>query len=181
MPQNLKYWLNVPKFVPIINPKTKTMRRLLTVFVLSLMIVTASAQKGDMKIGPLVAYGSEIKNPGFGIKFHYGINDRIRLAPDFIYYLEKNDVTWWELNVNGHYTFSESGDMAFYALGGLNLLGVKVNFMGASTSDSEMGINLGAGVQKPLTSRLLGVAEAKYTLSSADQLVISVGFLFNLN
>jgi hypothetical protein len=50
--------------------------------------------------------------------------------------------------------------MAFYALGGLNLLGVKVNFMGVSTSDSEMGINLGAGVQKPLTSRLLGVAEA---------------------
>lgn len=43
MPQNLKYWLNVPKFVYIINPKTKTMRRLLTVVVLSLMIVTASA------------------------------------------------------------------------------------------------------------------------------------------
>ena len=157
------------------------MRRLLTIAVLFVMIATASAQKGDMKIGPLVAYGSEIKNPGIGVKFHYGINDKIRLAPDFIYYFKKNDVSWWELNVNGHYMFSESGDMGFYALAGLNMLGSKVEIMGISTSDTEMGINLGAGVQKPLTSKILGVAEAKYTLSSSDQLVISVGLLFNLN
>ncbi len=157
------------------------MRRLLTLIVLFLMIATASAQKGEMKLGPLVAYGSEIKNPGLGIKFHYGINDKIRVAPDFIYYLKKNDVTWWELNVNGHYIFSSTGDMAFYGLGGLNLLGYKVNLLGISTSDSEMGINLGAGFQKPLSSKILGVAEAKYTLSSSEQLVISVGLLFNLN
>ena len=157
------------------------MRRLLTIVALFVMIATASAQKGNMKIGPLVAYGSEIKNPGIGVKFHYGINDKIRLAPDFIYYFKKNDVSWWELNLNGHYMFSESGDMGFYALGGLNMLGAKVEFMGISTSDTEMGINLGAGVQKPLTSTILGVAEAKYTLSSSDQLVISVGLLFNLN
>lgn len=157
------------------------MRRLLTVVVFFVMIASATAQKGEMKLGPLVAYGSEIKNPGFGVKFHYGINEKIRIAPDFIYYLKKNDVTWWELNVNGHYTFNESGNLGFYALGGLNMLGWSMDFMGVSTSDTEMGINLGAGLQTPLSSKILGVAEAKYTLSSADQLVISVGLLFNLN
>ena len=131
----------------------------------------ALAQKGNMKLGPTVSYGTGVENLGVGAKFHYGITDQIRLAPGFTYWLVSG-ATSWEANLDGNYMFGESDKMAFYALGGLNIYGVSIEVMGISSSATEVGLNAGAGLQLPLGAKMTGIAEAKYVLGNADQLEI---------
>jgi outer membrane protein X len=137
------------------------------------------AQKGDMKLGPTVSYGFDIKELGVGAKFFYGITDPIRVAPSFNYWLVSG-ATSWEVNLDGNYLFGSGDNMAFYALAGLNYYSVSVDFGGGSVTASEIGLNAGAGMQLPLGSKLTGIVEAKYVVGNASQPVITGGVLFNL-
>jgi opacity protein-like surface antigen len=89
-------------------------------------------------------------------------------------------VNWFEFNANGHYLFQDDEDLALYGLGGLNLTRVSVDFPenqffgGGSVSDSEIGLNVGAGLEYGVGFGNL-YAEAKYVISSADHLAITGG------
>ncbi len=165
-----------------INQTIKHMKKLFIVLGIAL-ICSASlqvmAQKGDMKLGPTVSYGFDIKELGVGAKFFYGITDPIRVAPSFNYWLVSG-ATSFEVNVDGNYLFGSGDNMAFYALAGLNYYSVSVDFGMGSVSNSEIGLNAGAGMQLPLGSKLTGIVEAKYVVGNASQPVVTGGVLFNL-
>ncbi|MCB0620041.1 MAG: hypothetical protein KDC41_15295, partial [Saprospiraceae bacterium] len=82
------------------------------------------------------------------------------------------------LNVDGHYLFLNESFLV-YALAGLNLAFVSVD-LGAfgDASDSELGLNLGGGIQLPITDALGLLGEVKYVIGDADQLVLTVGAIF---
>ena len=67
--------------------------------ILMVGVGAAMAQKGEKVVGINVNYGSEISNVGFGAKFQYGITDAIRVEPSFDYYLEKDGLGFWDINV----------------------------------------------------------------------------------
>ena len=93
--------------------------------ILMVGVGAAMAQKGEKAVGINVNYGSEISNVGFGAKFQYGITDAIRVEPSFDYYLEKDGVGFWDINVNFHYMFDVAENIKVYPLAGLGYANCK--------------------------------------------------------
>jgi|AntRauTorckE6833_2_1112554.scaffolds.fasta_scaffold00035_4 opacity protein-like surface antigen len=172
------------------------MRKLITSILVAMFSVVAvqTAQAQFTKVGVGLMYGTEIEQPGLRVDGVYQINEEFRAVADLGFYLpDKSDfgggntvtVTWWELNLNGNYIFhtdAESGLNA-YALAGLNFLNFKVEsegqFGSGSSSDSEVGLNIGAGAEYALDfGDLFG--ELKYVIGDADQLNIGVGVRFGI-
>ncbi|MEQ9006694.1 MAG: hypothetical protein RLP12_02345, partial [Ekhidna sp.] len=94
-----------------------------------LFTVISLASQAQSKVGVGLAYGSEIESAGIGVNGEFAATDVINIAPSFIYYFKKNNVTWWELNGNINYIFSES-NATVYGIAGLNITGVKVDAPG---------------------------------------------------
>lgn len=176
------------------------MRKLLTAtFAAALMLmitIPAMAQQGEMKLGPTINFGtSSAGSLGIGAKFVYGINDKIDLVPEFIYYLKKDFYSQMLVNADGAYTFSESDQLKFYGIAGLtaqfwsvdwdNSLDFKSDDLGdlldASSSGTNFGINAGVGTHYYLSDKMHLVGEARYVIiSDYAQLLITAGILFKL-
>lgn len=138
-----------------------------------------------VKAGAGLMYGSEIEQLGIRGDAVYQINEEFRVVGDLGFFFPEDygntTFTWWELNANANYVFhadTEQGLMA-YALGGLNYTTLRWS-NGDSYSNSEVGLNLGAGLEYSLDfAELFG--EMKFVLSDADQLNIGAGLRFPLN
>lgn len=145
-----------------------------------------------VKAGAGLMYGSEIEQVGLRGDAVYQINDEFRIVGDLgFYFPDKTDfgggdemtVRWWELNGNVNYIFysDEEQNLMAYGLGGLNFLNISVKSdIGGSTStnsDSEVGLNLGAGIEYGLDfADLFG--ELKFVVGDADQLNLGAGLRF---
>lgn len=160
----------------------------LNVAILLAAVMPAMAQQGAMKLGPQLGYRSVDKTLGVGVKFTYALTDQIRLNPGFLYFLPKDEgVTMWELNLDGNYIQGDEDEFCYYGLAGLNVSGRNYSDESAieggpdfSESTTDVGINLGGGIQYPFTDKMSGFAELKYTAASTDQLGFAAGLLFSL-
>ncbi|MEX0724466.1 MAG: outer membrane beta-barrel protein [Gracilimonas sp.] len=171
------------------------MRKLITSILVAIFSVIAvqTAQAQFTNIGVGLMYGTEIEQPGLRVDGVYQINEEFRAVADLgIFLPDKYDTgggntttaSWWELNFNGNYLFhndAETGVKA-YALAGLNYLNYKVESegqFGGEFSDSEVGLNIGAGAEYAMDfGDLFG--ELKYVLGDFDQLNIGVGVRFGI-
>ncbi len=148
----------------------------------ALVIASSFALNAQTSVGGGLAYGFGAETLGIQVRGVQEFNDTWRGGLDFIYYLEGTEgVSAWEINANAHYVFSQSDQTLFYGLAGLNIYGISVSFLGESISTSTTGLNVGAGGQIGFSDSISGIGELKYSLSSADQLLVSVGVLFHLN
>lgn len=148
------------------------------------------AQDNNFLAGIGVAYGSDISSIGFSAKGVYLINDQWEAGASFTYFLPKTtlgfDLNWYSFDVDAHYVFSSENKTTFYGLGGINVLMVSTpsySFGGYSTpsgSDTNFGLNLGAGTRYGLSDSLSLVGEAKYTIASGGYFQIGAGILFAL-
>lgn len=169
---------------------------------------SAFAQKGEMAGGLNLSYGTEISNLGIGLKYQYNVTNPIRLEGSFDYFLEKDGLKMWDINVNAHYLFPVADKFNVYPLVGLTYANCGVggvsdgdwydlNHDGIwdanepsksgdgsesgsnSTSEGKFGVNLGAGVQYDITSKIAASFEAKYQIINGfNQLVIGVGAIY---
>ncbi|MFO7702681.1 MAG: outer membrane beta-barrel protein [Psychroflexus maritimus] len=174
---------------------------LLSAFLTLCLGANAQTNRGDISIGGGLAYGtgaapslSELNNSlGIQLGGFYTLTDsKLRAGLDFIYYFPDKEsgveFKLWELNANLHYIFLEESDYFIYGLGGVNISSVKLDyegdsfFGGGSYSESEFGLNLGAGFEYNLDFANL-FAEAKYGNlgGDADQFVLSAGLRFTLD
>lgn len=172
------------------------MRKLFLALLVALVSVSASAQKGQTAVGANMSYGTEISNIGFGVKGQYGITDAIRVEAGFDYFLKKDACTFWNINLNAHYLFPLSDKLKVYPLVGLTYAHTSVDFGsydlpswdeysdeygadGGSSSDSKIGVNLGAGLQYDLSDKWAVNVEVKYQLiSDFNQAVFGVGLAY---
>lgn len=157
----------------------KLVNNLCALLVLLFVATTAQAQ---LSVGGGLGYGFDIEALGIQGRAVYGITDQIRGQADFTYFLEGTDgVTSWEFNVNGNYMLTSSGGFDIYALAGLNFAHVTVDlgpFGNASNTDT--GLNIGAGAQMGLSDNLNFFGEAKFSLGGSDQLFLGAGVLIGL-
>jgi len=59
-------------------------------------------------------------------------------------------------------------------------ISIDLGFLGqVNESSTEVGLNIGVGGQYALAEKLKAIATLKYAISSADQLVLSAGVLFD--
>lgn len=149
--------------------------------------VDATPVEGEQSIGGGIIYGSEIEKLGLQLMYYYFMTTSIALGGDISFFFpEKTEFigssftqTLITLNVVAHYVLYTSVIMRAYALAGLNyaLFRFKSEGEGFSGSDSssELGLNIGGGIEYALASGFLFL-ELKYILSEFDQLVLAVGY-----
>ena len=161
------------------------MKKLFLTFAVALMCVCAQAQvKGDVAAGLNLSYGTEISNIGIGVKGQYNFTDAIRGEVSFDYFLKKDGMKMWDINVNAHYLFPVADKFKVYPLVGLTYancsisdemkeLGVEEN---GSSSDGRFGVNLGAGASYDITAKIAINFEIKYQIiSNYNQAVFGIG------
>jgi opacity protein-like surface antigen len=129
-----------------------------------LMSVATFAQQGKMTIGIHGDYKIDSpKNFGIGANIGHEVIDNVRGVAEFDYYLKKDHVSGWEVDVNAEYLFKlADGKFTVYPLVGINLFGQKVEFAGVSDSDSKLGLNIGGGVEFKLMPSLALKCEYNY-------------------
>lgn len=161
------------------------MKKTILSFIVFLMFLGFAKSQS---IGLMLGYGSKIEQIGIGANAEFGLTDKLKIAPSFLYYFtEDHDfvkTNLWELNGNVNYYFIDQNDLGVYGLGGLNYthISAKANYMGYSHSDSsgKIGLNLGAGLNYNITDRLSPYAELKFVISDYDQLVAMIGMKYKL-
>ena len=153
---------------------------------LFLLIGLTSVQNNAMaqlNVGGGIAYGSDIESAGVQVGGTYFLlqEQGIRLAADLLFFFPGEDVPGvdlnvWEFNANGHYIFNEADAFLAYALAGISLATVSLDLgqFGGDVSDSELGLNAGAGIEYSIGGVKL-YAEGKIVLGGFDQLVLSGG------
>ena len=170
------------------------MRKLFLTAVIALLSIGAYAQKGQTYLGGQLAYPTEIESLGIGVKGGYEITDAIRAQATFDYFLKKNNVSWWDLNLDVHYLFPLGNNIKVYPLAGLTYLRGSVDGFtqtvntpdgtvtvgsNESYSDGNLGLNLGGGFQYDLTDKLVLNAEVKFQIiKNTNQGVISAGLAY---
>lgn len=145
------------------------------------------AQEGTIVVGPGLAYGSEVENLGIKVDGYYTINEQFRAGLDFVFYLPEDlgngvDANYFGFNINGNYIFYSEDELMAYGLAGINILRVKIKGNGNSFSDSETGLNLGAGIEYAQSfGSLFGELKLAGLGGDADQFVIGAGVRFGIN
>lgn len=148
-------------------------------------------------------FGDELNNDlGIQVNGYYSVTPEIRIGGDFTYYFPQEfsesgqgfsytmEAGVSEININGHYLFVNEADLVVYALAGINITRVSIEerdfdeFFGDesfSASESETGLNLGAGLEYNLNFANF-YAEVKLANlgGDADQFVLGAGLRFKL-
>lgn len=152
-------------------------------FVLGLITLgntTVNAQAGDFKLGGGLLFGSEVESVGLQVNGVYRFNEQWAGEADLGFYFPGDDTgldSFWEINGNAQYLFAVEQDYHFYGLGGLNVSTAE-NVLG--NTNSELGINIGAGGEYKLQNFSL-YGELKYVIGDFDQIVLGAGVRFPLN
>lgn len=148
------------------------MKKIFITMCVALVSVCAFAQKGEKAVGVNLSYGTEISNIGIGVKGQYNFTDAIRGEVSFDYFLEKDYLKMWDINVNAHYLFNVAEKIKVYPLVGLTY----TNWSAFSESSGKFGANLGGGAQYDINEKLSLNLDIKYQLiSDFNQAVFGVG------
>lgn len=148
---------------------------------------TTFAQSGDIKIGGGLIYGSEVESLGLKVDGYYSINEEFRVGAGIGYYFpDKTTIfgteistNYFAVDFNGNYIFYNEDKLMAYGLAGINILSVSVSAGGTSESTSEVGLNLGAGLEYMVDfGALFGELKFSGIGGDADQLVLDVGVRF---
>ncbi len=161
-----------------------------TLLTVILVFITGSseilAQEGTITVGPGLAYGSEVENLGIKVDGYYTINEEFRAGLDLVYYFPETvgntDINYFGFNINGHYIFYNEEEITAYGLAGINILRVKAESGNNSATDSESGLNLGAGIEYAQDfGTLFGELKLAGLGGDADQFVVGAGVRFAIN
>ncbi len=151
-------------------------KSILTLAFVVLGICSAMAQKGSQSVGLHLNYATEVENVGIGAFYRYNITNALRVEPSFDYYLEKDNLSEWNANVNFHYLFDIGSDFKLYPVAGLGLTSWSVDTPAGDASENKMAVNLGCGAEFPVSDKITLGAELKYQIiSNWNQ------FVFGLN
>lgn len=143
----------------------------------------------QITVGAGLVYGSEIESLGIKADAYYSLNPMLRVGGGLTYFFPEDivgggEINWFALNLNGHYFLYSQEKLSVYGLTGLNILFQNTNFDSEQVediSDSEIGLNLGGGLEYNLNfADFFGELKVGGLFGDADQLVLGAGLRFNL-
>lgn len=157
--------------------------------IMTVGVVEAQAQT-QVRIGPEVAWGSDT-DLGVGGRLTADIPvtedegsffNELRGIGQFLFWVDCDGCTMWEINANGVVPVSLGGDSDFYAGAGLNVFRFSadvgdVGGVDLDASTTELGLNILGGLNFEL-GNLAAFGEAGFRISDFDQFVIGAGILF---
>lgn len=156
--------------------KISVIKRMVLVMSMALVTIFAYGQeKGDMAVGGNIMYElGDYNNLGLTGKFQWNVTDALRLEPSASYYFEKNYYNMWDINANLHYIFKITDTFNLYPLGGISIVGMSISE--ADYSDTQLGLNIGGGLEYKLTQSLSLGAELRYQGLGDWEDRITIGF-----
>ncbi len=162
------------------------MKKLMMLFCVALMSVGASAQEyyeeeyegaqaGDWAIGLDLGMGFGDSYVNFGLmpKVQYYVTDAFRPEVSFDYFIQKDHLSVWDININLHYLFHMKYGIYIYPILGAtfqhthttDIPEIKDGILtGKTTTENEgrFGLNAGAGMQYDITPNLYCNLEMRY-------------------
>ncbi len=161
---------------------------------LTFLSIELNAQiRNKLNIGVGLDFGTEVDEGGLDVRVGYFLTKQLNLVIDINYFFVDDEVFikdryWNEYNLNVHYYFDYNFNeklVSFYGLAGFNLstLGFKYSkhptFGDSESKESNLGLNLGGGVDFNLTKNFKPFIEAKYLLiDEIDQVEIAFGIKY---
>jgi hypothetical protein len=169
----------------------KTLVKSLLVLILFFVVAQSQAQ---ISVGGGLWYGSDISSIGISVNGKYAFNEKWSAAPAFTYFLEKDYVKWSALDFDANYAITEIENVgALYGIGGLSVTFWKVDYgttldMGEygsygidlDASGSDVGLNLGVGLNIAASEKFAIAPELKYTISDGGYFRMGAKILFGL-
>jgi len=162
------------------------MKKLMMLFCVALMSAGASAQEyyeeeyegaqaGDWAIGLDLGMGFGDSYVNFGLmpKVQYYVTDAFRPEVSFDYFIQKDHLSVWDININLHYLFHMKYGIYIYPILGATFQHTHVTdipeivdgvLTGKTTTENtgRFGLNAGAGMQYDITPNLYCNLEMRY-------------------
>lgn len=161
------------------------------ILLFALLISThAVAQENQMHAGAGLVYGNEVEKFGVNLNGYYTITSEFRIGATINIFFPESETfggndfksQFTGINFDGNYFFYRENELSAYGLAGINILRGKVEVNNDSKTDSEVGLNLGAGLEYALDfGNLFGELKFAGLGGDADQLVLGAGVRFNLS
>lgn len=139
-------------------------------------LLFSATSHAQVSLGAGISYGAEIEAVGLEGRFYYDLNKKpqMRIAADLVYYFVDDPLTFYTIDANLHYGFADFSSGFAYGIGGLQIATAGVE---GFDSDSDVGLNIGAGAEFKAPFGGIPV-EVKYVIGNADQLILSGGLRF---
>lgn len=150
-------------------------------FLLIFVLITASAvgvftQGGEKSALLKLGYQSDYERFLIGVGGRINVTNSIRIAPDLSFYFPNDHLTGLDINVNVHYDIPLQSNLSIYPLLGLGIVNNRFSYKGATDNSSDIGFNLGAGIDVDLGSRSYLNFEVKYMFQDDDCAIVSLGY-----
>lgn len=152
------------------------MKRLLLIVALASIFMGAQAQSGAKSLMLKAGYQTDYDRFGIGLEGRYGLTDKIRLAPDVVFFFPNNHTTGLDINLNAHYVFDIQRGLSLYPLAGIAVVNNHWSNNGNSHGSTDLGFNLGAGAGYDLSARNYLNFEFKYTFQDSDCATFMFGY-----
>ena len=134
----------------------------------------------------------ETGNPGFNARGVYELGDKLWAIPSMTFYVPKTRTDqntgdsrktfFGSIDANVAYTLTTESTLLFYALGGINLTGLRTAYKSddpalVNNFEALPGINIGTGIEMIVEKDINAFTQIKYVIGQppAQYLVISVG------
>ncbi|HKK70288.1 MAG TPA: hypothetical protein VKA86_03660 [Candidatus Krumholzibacteria bacterium] len=170
--------------------------RTLVVLAVALVCTTATVASAQTPVsfGGQLNYADDF-DLGIGARAVMGTGEFVentRAMASFDFYFPDDagsaDVSFWEININGHYMIPiENSPVGVYAGGGLHIYNVSVDFDESEfgpfadsidNDDSGVGLNILGGVDFDAGPSVTPFAELKIELGGAEQFILTGGARF---
>jgi len=164
------------------------MKKFFIVIIAILFVGSFQETKAQFSVGAGLGYATDISSLGISANVGYEIDETWEATGSYTHFLEKDYVKWSAVDFNANYNISEIENLGkFYAIGGLNITTVKIDIPGlseflgsSSTSESNFGVNIGAGLKMDLSEKMILAPEMTYSISSGSYLRIGAKLMFRI-
>jgi outer membrane protein X len=162
-----------------------TMNRIVLLLACIPFATVAPAQ--EIRVGGFLGYASDdIGQACLGITGEFMLNETMSIAPDVIqYFPETNEnvkASWYEINANFNYYFLKEQKVQLYGQAGLNFTHFRASRNGnAFGTNGELGINIGFGLDFPVSDKVIPCLLMKYTIGDYDKALIGAGVKVRVN
>ena len=142
-------------------------------------VLAVNAQKGDFSIGAQFNYASKNSMIGIGANLQYEFIKNVRVEPEFIYYLENDDISAINANLNFHYLIRTGSGFVLYPLAGFSYAHFKDDAGIFSSDWDRFGANIGFGSEYRINERFRFYIEERFQiLKDWNQSVTALGLRY---
>ncbi|MFK7982657.1 MAG: hypothetical protein AB8G86_21945 [Saprospiraceae bacterium] len=136
---------------------------------------------GQLSVGGGASYDTAFERGGLNVQGMYEINKRLRPSFNMVYYISPAGFisTSLSFNTNLHFLILNKEKINVYGLGGLNITRFRLKDSFQKVITTDLGLNIGGGIDFKLSKNLSGIGEVKYDFEDViNRWIISAGVMY---